>query len=150
LTFKYPTGFNLTEIPLPETGKIDAGSGLLQLRLDSYLFEIIQVMWRDAEPGLDPDTYREELFGSLSLQTGVEYTAGTSWESTINQHKVFNQYFDFAEHGIRLRGVTGLWYCDETGRVIAFNYVTNPEVSDQDLKMRYQEHIDSFDCHEKR
>ena len=86
LIIEYPAGFILTEIPLPETGKIDAGSGLLQLRLDSYPFEIIQVMWRDAEPG----------------------------------------------------------------RVIAFNYVTNPEVSDQDLKTRYQEHIDSFYCHEKR
>ena len=148
LIMEYPTGFNLAEIPLPETGTLDSGSGLLQLRFDSYPFELIQVMWREAEPGLEPDTYREKLFGSLSLQTGIELKSGDTWESKKDQHAIFNQYFDYAEQGIQLRGVTGVWYCDETGRVIAFNYVTNPEVSDQALESKYQEHLDSLSCHD--
>jgi len=150
ITIEYPAGFSILESPQPGTTSLDNSSGILQLRLDSYPFELIQVMWSEAEPGLDPLVYFDQVIESMLQQSGVEYSPGTSWESTMDRHKVIHQYFDFADHGIQLRGVTGVWYCDETGRVVAFSYATNPEVSDQDLKTRYLEHLDSLACHEVR
>jgi hypothetical protein len=43
--------------------------------------------------------------------------------------------------------MTVAWHCTESQRVYLFSYATNPEVSDQDVTARLQEHLDSFDCH---
>jgi hypothetical protein len=148
LTFEYPIGFSRLESQLPETGKLDASSGLLQFRLDSYPFELVQISWNEAEPGMDPAAYLEGQLGSIPQQAGGEYVFGKSRTLTRDQHEVIHQYFDFESGGIQLRGVINVWYCEESGRVILFSFVTNPDVSDQDLEALYQGHLDAFSCHE--
>ena len=148
LTFEYPTGFSRLESQLPETGKLDTSSGLLQFRFDSYPYELVQISWNEAEPGMDPAEYLEEQLGSIPQQAGVEYVFGKSWTLTRDQHELIHQYFDFESGGIQLRGVIDVWYCEESGRVIDFSFVTNPYISDQDLEALYQGHLDAFSCHE--
>jgi CubicO group peptidase (beta-lactamase class C family) len=109
LTFEYPTGFSQIESQLPETGKLDASSGLLQFRLDSYPFELVQISWNEEEPGMDPAEYLEEQLGPIPQQAGVEYVFGKSWTLTRDQHEVIHQYFDFESGGIQLRGVIDVW-----------------------------------------
>lgn len=146
-TLEYPTGFNTLEIPMPDQEQVDSRSGMLQFRLASYPFELIQVMWAESAPEAITASHIEGQFSALSQQ-GIEYTLGRSWKGSNDKHEVTYQLFDFTPDGIQMIGLTGAWYCDETGRVIFFNYVTNPEVSEEELIARFQKHLDRFTCHE--
>ncbi len=147
-TFDYPSGFSVQEMPLPGQDTVSTEAGLVQFRFDSYPFELIQVMWVQAQPGLDLEVYLAEFVKSVSQQAGVEFTVGESQASTKGDHEAVYQPFDFRQHGSRLRGVTLAWYCDESERVYIYNYATNPDVSDPDLAARVQAHLDSFVCHD--
>jgi CubicO group peptidase (beta-lactamase class C family) len=146
-TFEYPRGFSVQEMPFPGRDMISPEAGLVQFQLFAYPFEMIEVIWLQAEPDLDLEAYLAGFVESASQQAGVEFTLGESRAFAKGAHEALYQSFDFKQQDFRLRGVTVAWYCPESQRAFIFSYATNPEVADQDLTARLQEHLDAFDCH---
>jgi CubicO group peptidase (beta-lactamase class C family) len=148
VTFTYPSWFSVDEMPVGGQDTVSAAAGVVQFRFESYPFELVEAVWLQAEPDPDLEAYLAEFARSASGQAGVEFTMGEPRAFTKDAHEAVYQPFDFAQQDVRLRGATVAWYCTETRRVFLFSYATNPEVPDQDLTARLQEHLDSFRCHD--
>jgi CubicO group peptidase (beta-lactamase class C family) len=146
-TFEVPRGFSVQEMPLPGHDAISRDTGLVQFQSFSYPFELVEAVWLQAEPNPDLEAYLAAFVQDASQQPGVEFTTGELQMSTKGEHRAIYQPFDFAQQGVRLRGVTVAWYCTESQRVFFLSYATNPEVSDQDLTARLQTHLDAFESH---
>ena len=146
-TFDYPIGFAVQEMPSPGQDAVTAAAGTVLFRLDAYPFEVIQVVWAQAEANPDLEAYLAEAFRSSSSQAGSEFTVRASRASTKERHKAIYQDWDLVQQDFRMRGGTVAWYCTESQRVYLFSYATNPEVPDQDLTARLREHLASFGCH---
>ena len=132
---------------MPGQNAVSGAAGMVLFRLDSYPFELIHVVWAEAEPDADLEAYVAKVFRSSSQQAGSEFTVGESRASTKNGHRAVYQNWDLVQHDFRIRGATIAWYCTESERAYLFGYGTNPSISDQDLMVRLQEHLDSFGCH---
>ena len=149
-SFEYPTGFSVVEMPIEGQDTVSAQAGQVQFRFDAYPFELIQVLWLQALPGVDAQVYLDEFARSTGQRADVTYTAGASRAWTQGEHKALYQPFEFAQQGFQLWGATVAWTCAESERVYIYSYATNPEVSDQDLTARLQAHLDAFACHGAR
>ncbi len=146
-TFDYPIGFSVQEMPSPGQDAVTSTAGMVLFRLGFYPFEVIQVIWAQAEANPDLEAYLAEAFRSSSSQAGSEFTVRESRASTKDGHKAVYQDWDLVQQDFRMRGGTVAWYCTESQRVYLFSFGTNPEVSDEDLTARLQEHLASFGCH---
>jgi CubicO group peptidase (beta-lactamase class C family) len=146
-TFDYPIGFAVQEMPSPGQDAVTAAAGTVLFRLDAYPPEMVQVVWLQTEADPDLEAHLAAAFRSSSQQAGSEFTVGESQVSTRNGHRAVYQDWDLAQQDFRMRGVTVAWYCAESQRLYLFSYATNPEVPDQDLTARLQEHLASFGCH---
>jgi CubicO group peptidase (beta-lactamase class C family) len=147
LTFEYPSGFSVQEMPLPGHDAVSDEAGVVQFQLISYPFELVEAVWLQAEPDPDLESYLAGFVESASQQAGVEFTVGTPRAFTKDEHEALYQPFDFQQQDVRLRGATVAWHCPESQRVFLLSYATNPEFSDEDVKARLQEHLSSFGCH---
>jgi hypothetical protein len=146
-TFDYPMGFSTQEMPFPGRETVSSEAGIVQFQLFSYPFELVEAIWLQTEPDPDLEAHLAGFVESASQQAGVEFTVGEIQAFAKGDHEALYQSFDFKQQEFRLKGATVAWYCPESQRVFIFSYATNPEVSDQDLTTRLQEHLDSFDCH---
>jgi CubicO group peptidase (beta-lactamase class C family) len=146
-TFKVPNGFSVREMPFPGQDALSDETGVVQFQFLSYPFELVEAIWIQAQPDPDLQAYLAGFVESASQQAGVEFTAGESRAFAKGERQALYQPFDFKQQDLRLRGATVAWYCPESQRVFLFSYATNPDVSDQDMAARLQEHLDSFNCH---
>jgi CubicO group peptidase (beta-lactamase class C family) len=146
-TFAYPSGFSVQEMPFPGRDTISSEAGLVQFQFFGHPFELIEAIWLQAEPDPDLEAHLAGFVESAAQQSGVEFTVGEARAFTKGEHEALYQPFDFKQQDVRLRGAIVAWYCPGSQRVFLLSYATNPEVSDQDLTARLQEHLDSFGCH---
>jgi CubicO group peptidase (beta-lactamase class C family) len=145
--FDYPNGCSVQEMPFPGRETISHEAGVVQFQIFSYPFELVEVIWLQAEPDPDLEAHLAGFTESAAQQAGVEFTAGESRAFAKDDHQALYQSFDFQQGDVRLRGATVAWYCPESGRVFLLSYATNPEIPDAEFAVRIQEHLDALACH---
>jgi hypothetical protein len=134
-------------MPYPGRDALSAEEGMVQFTFRSYPVELIQFLWKRAEPGVDLQTYVDEFGQMAAQQEGVEITAAAPRSGTKDGHSAIYQAYSLVDQEFQLRGMIGTWLCAESERVYVASYATDPQVSDQDLDARFQEHLDAFACH---
>jgi CubicO group peptidase (beta-lactamase class C family) len=145
-TFQAPAGSLIQEVTLPLGDTTENAPVLVQFRMDSLPFELIQIISTNA---IDESTLPfdwEKFTHNVFQQSGVEYKPGKSWMETRDRQQAGYHQFELEVQGLQLKGITGTWICPSSERSIIFSYATNPDVDDQDLRTRFQEQMDSFTC----
>ncbi len=146
-TFDYPSGFAVQDLPFPGRDVISSQAGIVQFQFASYPFELVEAIWLEAEPDPDLEAYLAGFNDSASQQAGVEFTPGESRAFAKDDHTALYESFAFRQGELRLKGATVAWYCPESQRVFFLSLATSPELSDQDVAARLQEHLDALTCH---
>ncbi|HSR29821.1 MAG TPA: serine hydrolase, partial [Anaerolineae bacterium] len=147
-TLEYPRGYSVIETPIAGRDTVSDASGLVQFQSFWFPPDLINVVWDVPEVGADPEVYLEEFFASISQDSGLEVTKGTSTGARKGDHEVLVQSFDLTEGKLALAAATGVWHCKESGRVYILTYATEPETDSQDVQTRFQQYLDAFVCHE--
>jgi CubicO group peptidase (beta-lactamase class C family) len=145
-SFRYPAGFLVLEVPFPLAGKTEEYPVMAQFRFDSLPFELVQILSTKASDETEFTLDWQKLTQTIFQQSGIQYRLSKSWKGTKNGQPADYQGFELEVQGLQLKGITGLWICPSSKRNIVFSYVTNPEIADQELKTRFQEHLDAFTC----
>jgi len=146
ISFSYPTGMSLVEAPAPGTETLSDASGFLQLR-SGYPLETISVMWHPPEGNIDLEREIANLFSMVENEvTTIERVQYQ--DSEINGHNMVYMYANVTENGYTTSGAIGCWYCDESGRVIMYYYITDPEVFPQkEISEEFFKHLKTICCH---
>lgn len=145
-SFRYPAGFLVLEVPFPLAGKTEDHPVMVQFRFNSLPFELVQILSTKASGETELSFEWEKWTRTIFQQSGIQYRLGESWMGTNDGQPAAYQSFELEVQGLQLKGITGLWICPSSKRNIVFSYASNPEVADQELKIRFQEHLDAFTC----
>lgn len=113
--------------------------------------EEITVIWDLAPLDTDVGDAFEGAFDRLSLEKN-SLSLGLYNISTRGIHELHYQYYNTSDQGgCELSGVAGVWYCNETRRLITVNLLNCTGSTSQDvIKERYKDLMDYFGCHSSR
>jgi branched-chain amino acid transport system permease protein len=113
--------------------------------------EEITVIWDLAPLDTDVGDAFEGAFDRLSLDKN-SLSLGLYNISTRGIHELHYQYYNTSDQGGReLSGVAGVWYCNETRRLITVNFLNcTGSASQEVMKERYKDLMDYFGCHSSR
>lgn len=113
--------------------------------------EEITVIWDLAPLDTDVGEAFEGAFDRLSLDKN-SLSLGLYNVSTRGIHELHYQYYNTSDQGgCELSGVAGVWYCNETRRLITVNLLNCTGSTSQDvIKERFRDLMDYFGCHSSR
>lgn len=147
-SFEYPKEMSLSEQPSMGT-TVDENSGIVLGEKENKESEFLTAGWQGIpEPADIESTLIGGVAGGLAaLEAGEgveEVVRGEQVEATKSGHKVLYQSFTVKGGGEVMRGVAGVWYCDESDRLFSLIML----YSGEDALALFQRYLDSFVCHQ--
>jgi CubicO group peptidase (beta-lactamase class C family) len=146
LTFEYPVGFFVQEMPIPGHATVSDASGMMQITSNTEPLEIVSVLWNRLEGGEDARAFLDlYLAGIAEEEMGV--APGESREGRHAGHAMAIRFSDLTLEEGTLPAVSAAWICDASDRAFAVTYLAAAETTPDERLAALERYLAGLACH---
>jgi hypothetical protein len=145
VTFVYPGHFSLSEQPFPGREVVSDEAGIVQITSTRGFLETASLLWSETAGDEEERALLDQYLAYIA-ESEKSFVAGDYGQGTKDGRPMSYRFFTLSGGETTVQAVSGLWICDESGRLFGATYLSAAALSADELLASFESLVAGVNC----
>ena len=135
----------MAEQPFPGREAVSDEAGVVQITSTRSFLELFSLVWNEATGDEDERTLLDQYLAFVA-ESDESFDPGDTGQGMEDNRPMPYRYFELSSGDSRAQAISGVWTCDESGRIYGATYLSAAPHTADELLADFEELLTGVSC----